>query len=524
MIFYWLSSMSRRRFGSQLAALFLSKVMAWLFSAFSREKRQDRGGEACESDTSSGVCAESTSNTSWEVSMLDSREAPMPPEDALLLLQDGNARFVKGTPMAVRTNDAARCNKVDLEQPPHAAIVGCSDCCALETIFDSLPGDIYAFKNAGNTLTHASGSMVASLEFCVDLGCRLILVLGHSPCIALEDATKAYFQRHSCGDSALNNLLYDLGEAVQETIADTSADAAEVALRAVPGLCEVNVFHTADLLLKFSRAIREKVSGGELQVQGAVFDSKTGKVEFLGRSPREAEILKSDAPAPVWPDAVDDEMPAPECQSLRLAPEEALSRLRDGNLRFVDGAVWQQDLCPAAQHHCAVLACADARVPVDVIFNAAPGEIFVMKNAGNTCTHSAGSIMSSLEFSVTKLGVRLVLILGHTPCTAMTVCCKQAHAAHDEDVELEQPLMQSLSAAASQAEHELGEGSSPEEISKHAVKLNVFHVIESIFATSQILRSLAKNSTLQVQGGLYHMETGNVEFLGRLPHEEQVLE
>ena len=67
-------------------------------------------------------------------------------------------------------------------QAPHSAILGCADSrCPLETIFDTLPGDIFVLRNAGNTCTHAEGSMVGSLEFCTGkLGARLILVLGHT--------------------------------------------------------------------------------------------------------------------------------------------------------------------------------------------------------------------------------------------------------------------------------------------------------------------------------------------------------
>ena len=54
-------------------------------------------------------------------------------------------------------------------------------------------GDIFVLRNAGNTCTHAEGSMVGSLEFCTGkLGSRLILVLGHTKCGAIYGATKTY--------------------------------------------------------------------------------------------------------------------------------------------------------------------------------------------------------------------------------------------------------------------------------------------------------------------------------------------
>ena len=79
-------------------------------------------------------------------------DASMPPDEALKLLREGNARFIKGEPQATRTNKAMRKQLVDMGQAPHTAIIGCADSRApLETIFDTMPGDIFVLRNAGNT-------------------------------------------------------------------------------------------------------------------------------------------------------------------------------------------------------------------------------------------------------------------------------------------------------------------------------------------------------------------------------------
>ena len=80
-------------------------------------------------------------------------------------------------------------------QAPHTAIVGCADSrCPLETLFDALPGDLFVLRNAGNTCTHAEGSILGSLEFCTGvLNTKLIFVLGHTNCGAIKGATAAYF-------------------------------------------------------------------------------------------------------------------------------------------------------------------------------------------------------------------------------------------------------------------------------------------------------------------------------------------
>ncbi|CAE7324559.1 mtcA2, partial [Symbiodinium natans] len=277
-----------------------------------------------------------------------STEEPMHPQDAVRLLQEGNDRFVQGTSLAVRRNDVVRREHVDLSQPPHAAIVGCSDCQAsLETIFDSLPGDIFAFKNAGNTCIHANGSMVASLEFCTEqLGCRFILVLGHRRCGVLQDACKSHAenQRSGCGDCALNSLLHDMSSVIDQaaelasSVSLISADAkspAEIAKLAEKAV-EVNVFQTVELLLRFSDTIRQNVRSGAVELQAAIFDEASGKVEFLGPSPMQGELCDCNVPVPPWPLPQGEAVCAPQVQdSSAPAPEDALESLRCGNQRYV---------------------------------------------------------------------------------------------------------------------------------------------------------------------------------------------
>ena len=84
-------------------------------------------------------------------------------------------------------------------QAPHTAIIGCADSRApLETVFDAMPGDIFVLRNAGNTCTHAEGSMVGSLEFCLGaLNTKMVLVLGHTACGAIKGATSTYLQAKS---------------------------------------------------------------------------------------------------------------------------------------------------------------------------------------------------------------------------------------------------------------------------------------------------------------------------------------
>ena len=90
------------------------------------------------------------------------------PKEALKLLKEGNARFTSGAAISGKITATMRKALVKEGQAPHTAIIGRADSRApLETVFDAMPGDIFVLRNAGNTCTHAEGSMVGSLEFCL---------------------------------------------------------------------------------------------------------------------------------------------------------------------------------------------------------------------------------------------------------------------------------------------------------------------------------------------------------------------
>jgi carbonic anhydrase len=111
-------------------------------------------------------------------------------------------------------------------------------------------------------------------------------------------------------------------------------------------------------------------------------------------------------------------------QSL-LTPEEALHELLEGNKRFVavELTSFEQDLAILRNHtsekqqpFAAVLACADSRVPVELIFDQTIGHIFVTRVAGNFIT---SEIIATLEYGVAVLGTKVILVMGHEHCGAV---------------------------------------------------------------------------------------------------------
>ena len=352
----------------------------------------------------------------------------MPSDVALKMLKDGNERFAAGAQTASSTSGDMLKALAQYNQAPHSAILGCADSrVPVDTVFDAMPGELFVLRNAGNTCTHAEGSMLGSLEFCTGkLGSRLILVLGHTKCGAIAGATTAYQSYQSdeprAPGCALEGLLQGLAAVAKEASSDLGPGVPQDKL--VSHAVKVNVFNSINFLLKFSEPLRDLVRKGELDIQGGIYHLETGRVEFLGRSPRQDELLSSKLSLP----------PSMAMNTVRTSedgtvePNLAMQMLREGNERFAVGAPligkvnrsMREALALKGQApHTAIVGCADSRVPLETVFDALPGDLFVLRNAGNTCTHAEGSILGSLEFCTGALNTQLIFVLGHTNCGAL---------------------------------------------------------------------------------------------------------
>ena len=134
-------------------------------------------------------------------------------------------------------------------------------------------------------------------------------------------------------------------------------------------------------------------------------------------------------------------------------------------------------------------------------------------------------MVGSLEFCTGKLGSRLIMVLGHTQCGAIA----GATATHQAGGEVKAPgcalegLLQGLASVAKEASDDLGPGVSQEKLVSHAVKVNVFNSMNFLLQFSEPLRELVRKGELDIQGGIYHLETGRVEFLGRSPRQDELL-
>lgn len=202
---------------------------------------------------------------------------------------------------------------------------------------------------------------------------------------------------------------------------------------------------------------------------------------------------------------------------------EALSELRDGNRRYVAGRARHPHADPArrretfirGQHPMAiVVACADSRVPVEIIFDVGVGDMFVIRVAGNVCaTDETGSI----EYAVEHLGTPLVIVLGHRDCGAVTAVVKGARELGSV------PALVSHIQPAVDHVRRTQPKLSGDELIAAAVRQNVWHSIEDLFEHSEAARARVADGRLRVVGAIYDIHSGMIDWLGEHPRQAELI-
>lgn len=210
--------------------------------------------------------------------------AARPPgyETTMRALQEGNERFISGKLQHPHTDDARRRATAKEGQKPFAAILSCADSRGpVELIFDQGVGDLLVVRVAGN---FAELGQVASFEFATDhFGQPVILVMGHTECGAMKAAIEQ--PKTSENVARVIGSLKPLVESVR-TAQPKLRDAELLA-----AVTRANVWNTIETLIKQSPELAERVREDKLAVEGAIYDIGSGRVEWLGRHPRETELI-----------------------------------------------------------------------------------------------------------------------------------------------------------------------------------------------------------------------------------------
>ena len=192
------------------------------------------------------------------------------PEAALARLRDGNRRFVAGEGSALRQWHP----ELTDGQWPFAVVLGCSDSRApAEFVFDQGLGDLFVIRVAGNIV---APSLVGSVEFAAGkFGTRLVVVMGHTHCGAVEATVSALEHGHPESQN-LRSIVDRIAPHVEPLVAGPGEHDARVA-----AAVRANAVASAKDLRDSSPTVHDLVEQGRVVIAAAVYDLATGVVEFL---------------------------------------------------------------------------------------------------------------------------------------------------------------------------------------------------------------------------------------------------
>ena len=200
--------------------------------------------------------------------------------------------------------------------------------------------------------------------------------------------------------------------------------------------------------------------------------------------------------------------------------EQALEMLKQGNARFVENVQNPQSTLLASnalthvhEPFAIILGCSDARVPAEIVFDQGLGDLFVIRVAGNVV---APSQIGSVEFAAEKFGTKLVVVLGHSHCGAVTACVEtlinpdqQFSPNLRSIVDRIRPSVYNL--------HEIyaanGQDIDAQELINRGIKANVRMSVTQLKHGSRILEDAVNNGSLIIVGAVYDLDTGKVTFI-----------
>lgn len=217
-----------------------------------------------------------------------------------------------------------------------------------------------------------------------------------------------------------------------------------------------------------------------------------------------------------------------------ISPDEAISRLKEGNGRFTAGNPQHHDSIDERkfvaansyenagtiplgmtaeqaakrrgeliknQHPFAIiLSCSDSRVPPEIVFDEGLGDLFIVRVAGNVLNDEG---LGSIEYGVDVLGARLIVVLGHESCGAVDAAMKTIAAKSQAPGHI-QSLVTALTPVVE---------ATPKGDLDTMIKANVKHVVAALRASTPILTAQVDSGDVQVIGGYYMLDTGAVTFL-----------
>ena len=191
-----------------------------------------------------------------------------------------------------------------------------------------------------------------------------------------------------------------------------------------------------------------------------------------------------------------------------IAPADALKRLMDGNARYAANTPNERDFSSGraarvqGQYPIAtVLSCADSRVAPEFAFDQGPGDLFVLRVAGNIVNPD---LLASLEYGAEFLGVPLVIVLGHTGCGAVDAAIKVLKTKAVLPGHLP-GLIDAIKPAVIAAEK-----THTGNLLDNAVAENVRRQVAKLKSSPPIVQKLYVEKKIDIVGGVYDLATGKI--------------
>jgi carbonic anhydrase len=205
-----------------------------------------------------------------------------------------------------------------------------------------------------------------------------------------------------------------------------------------------------------------------------------------------------------------------------IPADEALERLKAGNRRFVANApthdaseyhTRRAELAGGQEPFAIILGCSDSRVPAELVFDQGLGDLFVIRVAGNIV---APSQVGSVEFAAARFGTRLVVVLGHSQCGAITATLEELQQPTENQSRNLRAIVDRVRPSVETVLEAYGDGD-PELLIEAAVRANIRASVNHLRHGSEILEQLIDCHGLKVAGAEYSLATGEVNFFADVP-------
>ena len=184
---------------------------------------------------------------------------------------------------------------------------------------------------------------------------------------------------------------------------------------------------------------------------------------------------------------------------------EIIDRLKEGNARFVADKLQhnlqdqprRDELTNGQQPHTIVLSCADSRVVPELAFDTGLGELFVLRVAGNVANTST---LASIEYAVANCGSKVIVVMGHQACGAVTAAVTGADFGYNLN-----HLLSHIGPALAASK----DGDEVNDI----VKINAKLTADELISRSSIVRNAVESGSVKIVSAYYNLSNGAVDFL-----------